>query len=63
MSDPRAKAIASKMLLGEGHEEVAFFTALLRGLGIRDVQVDHYGGKTKLGVYLDGLREREGTRR
>jgi hypothetical protein len=44
-----------KLLLGEGNEEVRFFRALLGYLGITDVQVEQYGGKTRLKDYLAAL--------
>ena|SRR2546421_7803891 len=34
-----------KLLLGEGIDEVNIFSALLRHLGIDDIQVEQYGGK------------------
>src|SRR5437660_8313987 len=45
----------SKLLLGEGADEVRFFNALLKHLGITDVQVVDYGGKTKLTAFLRTL--------
>jgi hypothetical protein len=49
-----------KLLIGEGKDEVQIFGALLRHLGIDDVRVEDYGGKTKLAGYLDVLRVRPG---
>jgi hypothetical protein len=34
-----------KLLIGEGKEEVDFFTAFLNHLNISNVQVEQYGGK------------------
>ncbi len=34
-----------KLLLGEGKDEVLFFSALLKHLQIKDIQVVQYGGK------------------
>ncbi len=44
-----------KLILGEGKEEVGFFKALMCHLGIGDVDVRDYGGKTKLGAFLGAL--------
>jgi hypothetical protein len=41
-----------KLLIGEGNEEVFFFEALLAHLGINNVNVESYGGKSKLRGYL-----------
>jgi hypothetical protein len=45
-----------KLLLGEGVDEVRFFTALLKRLTITGIQVHDYGGKTKLRDFLEALR-------
>jgi hypothetical protein len=44
-----------KLLLGEGVDEVRFLNALLKHLGILDIQVEQYGGKQKLAAYLRTL--------
>src|SRR4028118_420970 len=49
-----------KLLIGEGKEEVDFFTAFLSHLNIADVQVDQYGGKQGLPSYLRTLVVRPG---
>jgi hypothetical protein len=46
-----------KLLIGEGNDEVEFFEALLQHLGIKDVQVEDYGGKNTLPKYLRTLNE------
>jgi len=35
-----------KLLIGEGKEEVDFFTAFLAHLNISDIQVEQYGART-----------------
>lgn len=52
--------IKPKLLLGEGIEEVYFFTAFLGYLGITDVQVDQYDGKTNIGAGLRAIKDRSG---
>jgi hypothetical protein len=49
-----------KLLIGEGKEEVDFFTAFLSHLNIADVQVEQYGGKQGLPSYLRTLVVRPG---
>ena len=49
-----------KLLIGEGKEEVDFFTAFLTHLNIGDVQVEQYGGKPGLPSYLKTLVVRPG---
>ncbi len=49
-----------KLLLGEGKDEVRFFNALLAHLGISDIQVTDYGGKTRLKDYLEALAQTPG---
>jgi hypothetical protein len=49
-----------KLLIGEGKEEVDFFTAFLTHLNITDVQVEQYGGKQELPSYLRTLAVRPG---
>lgn len=70
MPDPEVSAILTaadpfeltkpKLLIGEGQDEVVFFGALLKHLGIDDVQVRDYRGKQKLGAFLDALRKLPG---
>jgi hypothetical protein len=48
------------LLLGEGAEEELFFGAFLRHLAIPGVQIESYGGKSKLRAYLAALRLRPG---
>jgi len=36
----------TKLVIGEGWEEVRFFNALLQHLGIDNIQTEQYGGKT-----------------
>ncbi len=45
---PAISITKSKLLLGEGKDEVAFFEGLLKFLGIEDVQVMEYGGKYRI---------------
>lgn len=52
--------IKPKLLLGEGIEEIYFFDALLAHLGINDVQVDQYDGKTNIGAGLKAINGRSG---
>jgi hypothetical protein len=49
-----------KLLIGEGKEEVDFFTAFLAHLNITDIQVEQYGGKQGLPRYLSTLVVRPG---
>ena len=49
-----------KLLIGEGKEEVDFFTAFLAHLNISDIQVEQYGGKQGLKSYLRTLVVRPG---
>jgi len=49
-----------KLLIGEGEEEVRFFTALLKHLSIEDIQTEQYGGKRGLTRYLRNLPARSG---
>ncbi len=57
----KPKAIdQTRVLVGEGVEEVLFFTALLGHLGISGVQVEHCNGKAGLGSYLKTLKTRTG---
>ena len=44
-----------KLLLVEGRDEELVLGALLRHLGIHDVQVQNYGGKNRLGYFLVSL--------
>jgi hypothetical protein len=52
--------IKPKLLLGEGIDEVYFFNALLDHLGITDVQVDQYDGKTRIAAGLKAIKDRSG---
>lgn len=47
-----------RLLIGEGTEDVRFCLALLKHLGINDVQVEPYGGKAGLRAYLHAVRLR-----
>lgn len=49
-----------KLLIGEGKEEVDFFTAFLTHLNISNVQVEQYRGKQGLASYLKTLVVRPG---
>ena len=49
-----------RLLIGEGEDEANFFRAFLKHHGITDIQVEQYGGKTKLNVYIRELRRRPG---
>jgi hypothetical protein len=49
-----------KLRVGEGIEEVLFFEALLRHLGITGVQVEDFKGKSNLRPYLRAIRARTG---
>ncbi len=48
----------SKLLLGEGVDEVAIFNALLKNIGRDDTQVMAYDGKDNLTNFLHALRKR-----
>ncbi len=51
----------SKLLLGEGVEELRVFQAMLEHVGLgQEIQVMEYGGKSKLGPYLRALRATHG---
>jgi uncharacterized protein DUF3226 len=52
--------IMPKLLLGEGIEEVYFFSALLDHLGVTDVQVDQYDGKSRIAAGLRAIKGRSG---
>ena len=58
-STPKALS-KPKLLIGEGKEEVDFFTAFLTHLNISDIQVEQYGGKQGLKSYLRTLLVRPG---
>ena len=49
-----------KLLIGEGWEEVYFFSALFNSLALNHIQVEQYGGKAKLSAYLKNLVKRPG---
>ncbi|HKV37573.1 MAG TPA: DUF3226 domain-containing protein [Blastocatellia bacterium] len=46
------KITKRKLLIGEGLEEVRFFKAFLKHLGIDTIQTEQYGGKDKLAAFL-----------
>lgn len=52
MQQPLNPESNPKLLLVEGRDEELVLGALLRHLGIRDVQVQSYGGKNRLGYFL-----------
>ena len=62
MQPPRqARPFAKpRVLIGEGRDEVNFFEALVGHLGVSDVQVEEYGGKNKLSIYLKEFGVRPG---
>lgn len=49
-----------KLLIGEGYDEVNFFDAVLKHLGITDIAVEQYAGKANLDRYLAALKARSG---
>lgn len=49
------KILKTKLLLGEGKDEVEFFEALLKHLGKTDTQALGYGGKPQLKGFLKAL--------
>jgi hypothetical protein len=49
------KITKAKLVVGEGADEVRFFTSLLTHLGITDVQVMDYQGKQRLSGYVQTL--------
>ena len=51
-----------KLLLGEGKDEVAFFEALLVEMGLQDIQVLDYEGKTNFANTLPALIQVSGFR-
>ena len=50
----------TKLLIGEGNDEVLFFKALLKNMAISDVEVESYEGKSNLFDYLEALGDRPG---
>ena len=52
MQQPLNPESKPKLLLVEGRDEELVLGALLRHLGICDVQVQNYGGKNRLGYFL-----------
>ena len=58
MPDAPKQLSQPKLLIGEGREEVVFFTALLKHLDLNDVQIEEYRGKDRLRPYLRGLHVR-----
>ncbi|HTU91296.1 MAG TPA: DUF3226 domain-containing protein [Gemmataceae bacterium] len=61
--DQPSTIIKPRLLIGEGDEEVFFFGALLAHLNIDDIQVDKFGGKDRLPLYLKELPQRPGFER
>lgn len=49
-----------KLVIGEGKEEVAFFSALLRHLKLEDIKIGEYGGKGELGGFIRKLTKFSG---
>ncbi|MBD1926527.1 hypothetical protein H6F74_09765 [Trichocoleus sp. FACHB-90] len=60
MPNTPQQLLKPKLLIGEGSEEVLFFTALLTHLNITDIQVEEYRGKQGLRNYLKTLLVRPG---
>ncbi len=60
MTTRTQRIVKPKLLIGEGLEEVRFFSALLAHLSISDVQVEEYGGKRQLSRYFQELQIRPG---
>jgi hypothetical protein len=57
----RISLVRPKLLLGEGVDEQKVFGALVRHLGLdTEVQVENYGGKSKLAAYLRTLPATDG---
>ena len=54
-ADPFQAITRSKLLVGEGRDEVRFFGALLGHLHLTDVQLTDYKGKDRLGSFLKTL--------
>jgi hypothetical protein len=44
-----------RLLIGEGVDEVRFFNSFLKHLSVDDIQIEQYGGKSKLSSYLKSL--------
>ncbi len=58
---PQPKAIThTKQLLVEGRDAVAFFGALLKHLGLSEVQIQNFGGISELRPFLKALRNEPG---
>ncbi|NEP38852.1 MAG: hypothetical protein F6K35_06155 [Okeania sp. SIO2H7] len=55
MSQFITKITEPKLLIGEGIEEKRLFSALIKKMGITDIQITHYGGKNNLGNFLETL--------
>ena len=49
-----------KLLIGEGVEELRFFSAMLKHLNINDTLVEEYGGKHRLSSFIKNLPLRPG---
>ncbi|NEQ73723.1 MAG: hypothetical protein F6K23_12080 [Okeania sp. SIO2C9] len=55
MSQNKTTIEKSKLIIGEGKEDVIFFSQLIEYLEINDIQVIDYGGKDELNKYLKTL--------
>ncbi len=51
---------AMKLLLVEGKDEINFFTALLKYIGLKDVLIEEVGGKDQFREKFPALRRRSG---
>ena len=58
MPDARTQLSQPKLLIGEGREDVFFFTALLKQLNLNDVQIAEYHGTPGLRPYVRNLHVR-----
>ena len=58
MPDAPKQLSQPKLLIGEGREEVVFFTAFLKHLHINDMQIEEYGGTPQFRPYLKALKLR-----
>jgi hypothetical protein len=57
---PPQELVKPKLLIGEGQDEVRFFGALLKQIGLDEIQIEAYEGKNKLPNYLAALVLRPG---
>lgn len=55
MSQIKTTIEKSKLIIGEGKEDVMFLSQLIEYLEINDIQVNYYGGKDNLSNYLNNL--------